>query len=466
MRGKWRDGRDYGMMGAAVSRTETRIRDEKREKGEKPGVRKKWYRLDTAALIFPAIARRNWSNVFRLSATLREEVDGEALRQAAEDLRKRFPTFYVTLRRGFFWYYLEEMKEGSGVRLRKEFAYPLTFMSRKERKTGCLRVIACRNRIAAEFFHSVTDGSGGRIYLCNLVARYLEIRHGIAIPPGGLIRDLRAAPEAEEMEDSFLKNAAPAGAARREERAFHLRGTRNPEDFKTLTTGIVDSGRLVEMAHAYGVSVTAFLAAVLTESLIAVQNARRPLRRQRPVKITVPVNLRRFFPTGTLRNFALALNVGVDPRFGDYSLEDLCRSMHHQLGAGATRQNMAGMIAANVLPQRNALIRLTPVGLKNLVMDRIYVRTGEAAGSINLSNLGETDLPEEMRPWIERMEFIIGPQRSYPNNCSVISCGGKTCIQLIRNIREAELERRFFSRLVELGLEVTVESNGNAGEDG
>jgi len=57
------------------------------------------------------------------------------------------------------------------------------------------------------------------------------------------------------------------------------------------------------------------------------------------------------------------------------------------------------------------------------------------------------------------MEFIIGPQRSYPNNCSVLSYGGRTYINMIRNIRESELERRFFSRLVDLGIPVEIESN-------
>jgi len=422
-------------------------------------MQKKWYRLDTAALIFPAIARKNWSNVFRVSAELKEEVDPDLLQRAADDLRPRFPAFYVTLRKGFFWYYLEEMPKDRGVRVRKEYAYPLAFMSRKERKTSLLRIICCRRRIAAEFFHSVTDGSGGRIYLCNLVARYLELRDGLEVPKDGLIRSLTEAPPAEELEDSFLKNAAPAGTGRREERSFHLRGRRNPEGFKILTMGILDTERLLETAHRYGVSVTAFLSAVMTESLIGVQKTRRPPRLQLPVKITIPVNLRNFFPSGTLRNFALAVNVGVNPRFGDYSLEELCRSISHQLGAYATRQMMAGMIAANVLPQKNRLLRLTPLALKNLVMDLIYARTGESGGSINISNLGDTRLPEEMLDRMERLDFIIGPQRSYPNNCSVVSCGGKTTISMIRNIRESVVEQRFFSRLAELGLDVLIESN-------
>ena len=35
-------------------------------------MKKQWYRLDNAALIFPAIIRRNWNNVFRVSVTLAE----------------------------------------------------------------------------------------------------------------------------------------------------------------------------------------------------------------------------------------------------------------------------------------------------------------------------------------------------------------------------------------------------------
>ena len=91
-----------------------------------------------------------------------------------------------------------------------------------------------------------------------------------------------------------------------------------------------------------------------------------------------------------------------------------------------------------------------------------YTQRGETKGCINLSNLGRVQLPEPMLPLVRRMEFIIGPQRTYPNNCSVASFGGETFVNVIRNIREPELERRFFSRLVELGVPVGIESNSPA----
>lgn len=423
-------------------------------------MQKNWYRLDTAALIFPAITRSNWSNAFRFSVTLHEEIDPYTLQHALDDLRPRFPSFFLSLHKGFFWYYLEDIEEP--IRVQEDFAYPLTFMRQKELKKHCLRVLYYKNRIAVEIFHSLTDGHGGSIFIANLTRHYLEIRHGITIPAEGAIYDLAGSPTEEELEDSFLKYAAPAAAGRNDTPAYHLRGTTEDNGFRHLTTGIVDTGSLIEAAHAYKVSVTAFLSAVMAESIIRIQDEKTPKKRQKPVKVTIPVDMRRLFGSGTLRNFVLAINPGVEPKFGYYTLAELCQNISHQLAIGATRQNMAGMIAANVEPQRITAIRLAPVFIKNPIMDLIYQSSGENPGSISISNITKIDLPEAMLPYMERMEFIIGPQRSYPNNCSVISFGGKTYINMIRNIKESELERLFFSRLVELGIPVDIESNDSS----
>ena len=122
---------------------------------------------------------------------------------------------------------------------------------------------------------------------------------------------------------------------------------------------------------------------------------------------------------------------------------------------------MAGRIAANVNPQKIPLVRAVPLPVKSFIMRLIYDRRGESKGCINLSNLGVIRVPDAMAPFVRRMEFIIGTQRSYPNNCSVATFGNETYINMIRNIREPELERRFFSRLVELEVPVAIETNSN-----
>ena len=100
------------------------------------------------------------------------------------------------------------------------------------------------------------------------------------------------------------------------------------------------------------------------------------------------------------------------------------------------------MVAANVLPQKHLSLRVTPLFLKHLVMDLIYSGSGEKKGCLNISNLGIITMPDEIKDYVTRFDFIIGVQRSYQNNCSLVSYNGKTYINMIRNIKESDLERR------------------------
>ena len=61
-----------------------------------------WLKLDNAALIFPAVRRRDWTNTFRVSATLREKIQPDLLQKAVDMLMPRFPSVYVCLHRGVF----------------------------------------------------------------------------------------------------------------------------------------------------------------------------------------------------------------------------------------------------------------------------------------------------------------------------------------------------------------------------
>ena len=122
-----------------------------------------------------------------------------------------------------------------------------------------------------------------------------------------------------------------------------------------------------------------------------------------------------------------------------------------------TEEKMAARVAANVNTQRLMSLRLVPLFLKDPIMRAVYRQVGEKKGCINISNLGRVELPAEMVPYVTRIDFMIGVQITYPNNCSVASYGDITCINMIRNIRETELERRFFTRLVKRGIPVLIE---------
>ena len=76
-----------------------------------------------------------------------------------------------------------------------------------------------------------------------------------------------------------------------------------------------------------------------------------------------------------------------------------------------------------------------------------------------LSNLGQVKLPPELAEYVERFDFILGPQATSPCNLGVLSYNGWLYLNFIRTIREPNLERYFFAVLKRLGLNARVESN-------
>lgn len=149
----------------------------------------------------------------------------------------------------------------------------------------------------------------------------------------------------------------------------------------------------------------------------------------------------------------------IDPRLGDYTLEEIINIVNHKMGLEITKKNMSSIIATNVNDEANPFVRLIPLPIKNIVMKAIFNSVGEKKSCLTLSNLGAVKLPEIMTDYIERFDFILGVQANAPYNCGMLSYGDTVYINFIRNIIDAELEREFYNVLKELGIKMTVESN-------
>lgn len=116
-------------------------------------------RLDNAAKIYPAAKRRNWNNFFRLSATLTEPIDVPVLRAALDVTVRRFPSMAVRLRRGVFWYYLEEIPQAPDIQPEK--SCPLAHVPFGQVRRCAFRVLVYHNRVAVEFSTPSPTAPGG-----------------------------------------------------------------------------------------------------------------------------------------------------------------------------------------------------------------------------------------------------------------------------------------------------------------
>ena len=418
----------------------------------------RWMRLDNAAKIFPAAKRRNWNNFFRISATLTEPVDTAVLASALDVTARRFPSIAVRLRRGVFWYYLEEIPKTPAIQPEK--SCPLAHAPFHEVRQCAFRVLVYKNRVAVEFFHSLTDGTGALVFVKTLLAEYLSEKYGLSVPAEKGVLGRLEEPSPEEMEDSFARYAGDVTASRAESTAYHLSGTPERDGYKNLVTMMIPAEKLRACAKGHGVSVTELLCAAMMQAILELQAEKVPnVRHRKPVKVLIPVNLRNLFPSRSLRNFASYITPEIDPRMGDCSFSELCSLVHHKMGLENNRRTMRAKFAANVASERSPILRVMPLFIKNIAMKAVFDAVGECKSCLCLSNLGRVELPEVMVPYVQRMDFIIGVQARAPHNCGVIAWGDTVYINCIRSIQEPELEYHFYRVLHRLGLPVKVESN-------
>ena len=378
--------------------------------------------------------------------------------RALNRVAPRFPSVVVRLRRGVFWHYLEELKTPPAVQT--DSWQPLVSMTGADVRRCAIRVLYYRGRMAVEFFHAVTDGTGGMIFAKSLAAEYIRLRYGAAVPCTDGVKDPDEPPREAEFVDRFQETAGPLAAPRDDRNVYRAQGVTEPDRFLHVTTGILDAEQLLREAKARGVTVTAYLTAALLQSLLRMQAEDEPLPgRRRPVKVQIPVNLRKLYGGETMRNFVAVANIGVDPRLGEYTFEELVQLVHHQMALAITEKNMRAIFTPNVNDERSRLLKIVPLGVKNLVMRMVFDAVGERVASLSLSNLGAVRLPEAMARYVSRVEFVLGAQATAPYNCSVTSLAGKTYVNIVRNSVEPRLERAVFTALVQLGFHVKIESN-------
>ncbi len=419
-----------------------------------------WMSLDNAAKIYPAAATSRWTNVFRLSATLNEPVDKDVLQSALDVTVRRFPSIAVRLRRGTFWYYLQEIAHAP--RVMDEKPYPLSRMVFDDIRSCAFRVLVYKKRIAVEFFHALTDGNGGLVFLKTLVAEYLSEKYSLKIPSEFGVLDRLEIPLSEELTDNFPKIAGKFPKTRRDTDAYRIYGEKERDNFLNNTTFIMNSSELLQRAKAEGVTVTALLAAALVKAAIRLQASEIVHERNfKPVKILLPCDLRRIYPgkEKTLRNFVLYITPGINPKLGEYSFSEISKLIYHQMLVELNDKNISAMVRTNVKDEENMLLKLMPLFIKNVAMKLVFNLVGERKSTLSLSNLGVVKLPEIMEDYIERFDFVLGVQAHAPYNSGLLSYKGKAYLNFIRNIKEPRLEFELYRVLREEGIKVKVESN-------
>lgn len=414
---------------------------------------KKWYKLDNAALMYPLVARGESISIFRVSALLRDPVDPVELQYAVNDIAARFPTICGSVKNGFFWPFID--RPTIPITVKPQTKVPGRPMKVDSRRSQ-IRVNYIGNQISVEFFHSATDGTGGIIFLNSLLRRYFQ-RLGYEIDCTNCF-DYRDIPSLEEIRDNFAavtvkKNPPPCPNPVKSKR---LNGTLQRGGKYVTVRGVMSASQLKTVAKQHNATVTEFLGAVqlmALNRLAAVTNSPE----NPPIRVLIPVNLRRIYDMETIRNFSSYIFYQYN---GQNDIDEVIDDIRKQTEEQMTDDYFRGMVSFNYNNGNSPLLKIVPLAVKRFVLGCIV--SGRGDGVVNcstLSNLGVVKAPKQFDDLVLRYDFMLGKPAKKTNNFAVATYNDTCVISMTSPFVERDCEMYFFRKLAEAGIDIAVESD-------
>jgi NRPS condensation-like uncharacterized protein len=414
-----------------------------------------WLPLDNAAKIYPATITSRVTTVFRIGAVLKRPVNARALMKSLSLIENRFQYFKVRLKKGFFWFYLEHVPLNIPVIVDNRIP------CRKFPRDGLLfRVLILHNTISVEFSHILTDGAGAYEFLKTLLIVYAkEMNYPVDenfkyLHPGKDISE-------EEYEDSykryFQKNIPPMV---KRPKAFHLPFALNVSPSFRVTHLNISVSSMKSILSKLEVSITDYLVAVYLYILqdIYYYHSGRRYKKNKHLRVQVPVNLRKIFPTRTMRNFSLFVLPEIDTRLGHYSFEEILKTVHHQMRLETDEKLIHKNISRNVGSERKIYIKSIPLFLKSLILRLKYYSLGTSQYSGVITNLGKAEIPVEIEDLIDKFIFIPPPpNKMLKINCGIISLGDKLIMSFGNTTKSSYLEEGVSKFLKTQGIKVKAQ---------
>ncbi|HKM07916.1 MAG TPA: hypothetical protein VJ869_13120 [Sphaerochaeta sp.] len=415
--------------------------------------------LDNSALIYPPTEARYNANTYRISMDLKQVIVPQILELALSKTLKRCSYAKVSLHKGFFWYFLSPNHK-SPI-LHEEGSYPSARISFKDNNGYLFKVLYSKHRIALECFHALTDGSGALVYLKMIVSEYCRIAEIADVTLEGAL-DFSKRPDDQEFSDPFQhfydKNipGSPSTGA-----SYHRKGTGTYDDRVKVISAMVDADALRFRCKERGYTITVYLCSVLVLALQEIQKQEVPRQKKRkPIKLSVPMNLRNIFHFDTMRNFTLFAVPGIEPAIGEYTFEEILKKLHLDMAICQDPKKIRSQIKRNVGGERHILMRFAPTAIKNPLFKLLSDSLGDDLYSAIISNLGYVKIPQELESSISRMDFYLCPGKMNKVALAVVGFKDKVVINFSSFFNtDTTLERLFCRFLVEDGIPVEVSTN-------
>ncbi len=413
--------------------------------------RANWYELDNAAKIVPSTAKGANTRVFRITCELKEDVNKEILQRALDETIEEYPFFNCVLHRGIFWYYLEDSDLKAVVE--EEHSPACMPLYIKGKKALLYRVNYFKKRINLEMFHVLADGTGAFMFFKNLITRYLQIRYNLS-------EDIKPSDDfsvEEKNVDAFTDNYSKQKGLKqlhemRSVKAYQVSGELDDNLLPHLLEGTVSASKFLELAHKYNTTVGVLCVALYIKAVIQGMNRHQ---RKKHVVVSVPVNLRQFYKSGTARNFFGVINIDYDPAKYTGEINSITDQVAADFKEKLAPENIEKTMNSYSALEHNLAIKMVPLPIKDFTIGR-FDSAAKRGVTTSMSNLGLIKMPKEVEDYIDRFGAFM---TASSQQVCVCTFKDKMVFGEVSPYKTHKTMLNFFRCLTEEGLEIELGTN-------
>lgn len=418
-----------------------------------------WRRLDNSAKIFPISAGKKYSTVFRISCLLKEKVNKEILKKAVDEALNRYLSFKVKMKAGFFWYYLEE--NNKEIIIEEEKDYPCKYIDPRKNNDYLFKITYFENKINIDIFHALTDGGSGVVFFREVIYLYLEFMHPDVFNKNDrLLRKIDY-----NTEDSYIKNySKKAKGNASSKKAYILRGKKIKLGAISAIHEIIDADMLKEECKKYNATVTQYLTAVLIYSIYKGNYEKLKSKSKKPIKVCIPVNLKKYFPSKTMSNFFSYITLAYNVEDENKKINNLdlfikiLDFVKNEFKEKLTEEEILKTMSANVKLGNNLFIKSIPLEIKKILVRLSYIEIRKYT-TITFSNIGRIGIIGKYKDYIEYFLMLIAPEPVEKIKCSGCTFENKMVFTFTSILNDNSIEKEFYNFLREKNISVQIESN-------
>ena len=159
---------------------------------------------------------------------------------------------------------------------------------------------------------------------------------------------------------------------------------------------------MLALARSWDVGVTALVIAVIMCAIRAEMPRRE---RSRAIRMDVPVDLRQFFKSTTVKNFFGLAFVSYVPSDEDEPVETVARIVQDQLKTATQAEELKSRMNRMIALEKNPLLRLAPLFAKDFILG-LANRLAARDVTTTMSNLGPIRIDERLAPYIRDVNIL------------------------------------------------------------